>query len=204
MDDFFATLSPWWPPGRADLHWHLLPDPARLAAEVTGPYRDLTHRPGLAPVEPRWCHITVQDIAPVADISPKELDRIVTQVRQACAGLTRPELTLGPPELGRFGIGCPVTPAAGARALWEITAAASRAVTGARFPTRPARYHPHLSLAYGVAPSRDEPLCHWLATHPTATMTFTATQLTLVAQSHDGARAITWRPLATVPLTGPA
>jgi hypothetical protein len=36
------------------------------------------------------------------------------------------------------------------------------------------------------------------------TMMFTATQLTLVAQSHDGARAITWRPLATVPLTGPA
>ena len=204
MDDFFATLSPWWPPGRADLHWHLLPDPARLAAEVTGPYRDLTHRPGLAPVEPRWCHITIQDIAPAADITPEELDRIVTQVRQACAGLTAPELTLGPPELGRFGVGCPVTPAAGARALWEITAAASRAVTGARFPTRPANYHPHLSLAYGVAPSRDEPLCHWMATHPTATMTFTATQLTLVAQSHDGARAITWRPLATVPLTGPA
>jgi hypothetical protein len=82
--------------------------------------------------------------------------------------------------------------------------AASREVTGARFPTRPARHHPHLSLAYGVAPSRDEPLSHWLATHPTGTMTFTAAQLTLVAQSHDGARAITWRPLATVPLIGPA
>jgi hypothetical protein len=30
-------------------------------------------------------------------------------------------------------------------------------------------------------------------------MTFTATQLTLVAQSHDGARAITWRPVTAVP-----
>jgi hypothetical protein len=115
MDDFFATLNPWWPPGRADLHWHLLPDPVRLAAEVTGPYRDLTHRPGLAPVEPRWCHITVQDIAPAADVTPEELDRIVTQVRQACAELTSPELTLGPPELGRLGVGCPVTPVAAAR-----------------------------------------------------------------------------------------
>ena len=60
----------------------------------------------------------------------------MTQVRRACAELTPPELTLGPPELGRFGVRCPVTPAAGARALWEITAA-SGAVTGARFPTRP-------------------------------------------------------------------
>jgi hypothetical protein len=72
--------------------------------------------------------------------------------------------------------------------------AASREVTGARFPTRPARHPPHLSLAYGVAPSRDEPLSHRLATHPTGTMTFTAAELTLVAQSHDGVRAITWRP----------
>jgi 2'-5' RNA ligase len=204
MEDFFATLNPWWPPGRADLHWHLLPEAARLAAEVTGPYRELTHRPGLAPVEPRWCHITVQDIAPAADVTPDELDRIVAQVRQACAELASPTLTLGPLELGRFGLGCPVTPVAAARRLWEITVAASREVTGGRRATRPASYHPHLSLAYGVARSPDEPLSHWLATHPARTMTFTASQLTLVAQSHDGARAITWRPLATVPLTGPA
>ena len=36
MDDFFAALSPWWPPGRADLHWHLLPKPDRLAAVAAG------------------------------------------------------------------------------------------------------------------------------------------------------------------------
>jgi hypothetical protein len=33
-------------------------------------------------------------------------------------------------------------------------------------------------------------------------MTFTAAHLALVVQSHDGARAITWRPITTVPLTG--
>ena len=88
------------------------------------------------------------------------------RARQACAELTPPELALGPPELGRVGGGCPVTPAAGARALWQITVAASRAVTGAGSPPARPRCHPHLSLAYGVAPGRDEPLCHWLATHP--------------------------------------
>jgi hypothetical protein len=38
MDDFFATLNPWWPSGRADLHWHLLPDPARPATIRTCPW----------------------------------------------------------------------------------------------------------------------------------------------------------------------
>jgi hypothetical protein len=148
MEDFFATLNPWWPPGREDLHWHLLPEPA-LITEFTSHYEELTHRPGLAPVAPPWCHITVQDIAPAADVTPRDLDRIVSQVQRACAAAaTDPApLTLGPPEIGRYGLGCPVTPAAEAHRLWELTAAASREITGDRFPLRPAAYHPHLSLA---------------------------------------------------------
>jgi hypothetical protein len=82
MEDFFATLTPWWPPGREDLHWHLLPQPR-------------------------------------------------------------------------------------------------------------------------VAATSDEPLRRWLAAHPARTVTFTATQLSLVAQPHDGSGAITWRPLAAVPLRRP-
>ena len=97
---------------------------------------------------------------------------------------------------------CPVIPADRVRPLWELTVAASQQVTGTRFPIRPAGYHPHLSLAYGVAQASDGPLQDWLATHPARTMTFTGTHLALVAQSHDGARAITWRSLTTVSLTG--
>lgn len=204
MDDFFATLKAWWPPGREDLHWHVLPDPAQLATELIEPCRELTDRPELATVEPRWGHITVQDVAPAGEVTPGEMDLIVARVRRACARVAPAELTVGPPELGRLGIGCPVTPAAPARHLWEITVAASKEVTGGRFPARPATYRPHLSLAYGVARGRDEPLHDWLATHPARTMTFTANQLALVAQSHDGAGAITWRPISTVPLTGSA
>jgi hypothetical protein len=204
MDDFFATLTPWWPPGREDLHWHLLPDPDQLAAQLTGPYRELTDRPGLAPAEPRWCHITVQDIAPAHAVSRAELGQITALVAQACTEVPPAELTVGPAELGRYGLGCPVTPAAPVRRLWELTVAASREVTGDRFPIRPSVCHPHLSLAYGVASTDDGPLRHRLATHPARTLTFTATHLALVAQSHDATGAITWRPLAAVPLTGPA
>jgi hypothetical protein len=203
MNDFFATLTPWWPPGREDLHWHLLPAPELLAAKLTGPYRDLTHRPGLAPADPRWCHITVQDIAPAEAITPAELDSLVGLTRQSCRAVAPAELTIGPPEVSRYGVVCPIIPADRVRPLWELTVAASQRVTAGRFPTRPAEYHPHLSLASGVAQVRDGPLQDWLATHPARTMTFTATHLALVAQSHDGARSITWRPLATVALTGP-
>ena len=202
MDDFFATLNPWWPPAREDLHWHLLPDPAQLAAELTGPYRDLTHHPGLAPVDPRWCHITVQDIAPADAITQPELDALVTQVHRACRAARPAPPTVGPPEVSRHGLVCPVFPPDRARRLWELTTAASQLVTGGRFATRPAEYHPHLSLAYAVAQAGDQLLQTWLATHSARTMTFTATHLALVAQSHDGARAITWRSLTTVPLTG--
>jgi hypothetical protein len=208
VDDFFATLTPWWPPGREDLHWHLLPEPAQLATGLTDHYQELTHRPGLAPVEPRWCHITVQDIAPAAELTPAEVDLIVARVQQACARLEPAELTIGPPEPGRFGLGCPVTPAAPVGHLWEITVAASREVTGGRFPTRPASCRPHLSQAYGTVHAgtqdSDEPLRDWLATNPARTITFTASQLSLVTQSHDGANAISWRPVTTVPLGGPA
>ncbi|HEY2242054.1 MAG TPA: 2'-5' RNA ligase family protein [Streptosporangiaceae bacterium] len=200
MDDFFATLNPWWPPGREDLHWHLLPDPAQVAAELTGPYQELTHLPGLAPVGPRWCHITVQDIGPAEAIAPAELDSLVARTRQACATVAPVELTIGPPVLARYGLVSPVGPADRAHPLWELAVAASQPVIGTRFPIRPAEYHPHLSLAYGVARTGDGRLLDWLATHPAPTMTFTATHLTLVAQSHDGARAITWRPITTVPL----
>jgi 2'-5' RNA ligase superfamily protein len=204
MDDFFATVTPWWPPGREDLHWHLLPDRAQLAAELTGPYRELTHFPGLAPVDPRWCHITVQDIAPAEAITPAELDSLVALVRQYCRAVAPAELTIGPPEVSRHGVVCPVIPADRVRPLWELTVAASRQVTGTRFPVRPAGYHPHLSLAYGVARTGDDLPQHWLAPHQARTMTFTATHLTMVAQSHDGARAITWRPITTLAFAGPS
>jgi 2'-5' RNA ligase len=202
MDDFFATLTPWWPPGREDLHWHLLPDPELLATELTGPYRDLTGHPGLAPVDPRWCHVTVQDITPAGAITPAELESLVALIRQSGRAVAPAELTIGPPEVSRHGVVCPVFPPGRARRLWELTVAASQEVIRTRFPTRPAEYHPHLSLAYGVGEASDGPLQDWLATHPARTMTFTATHLALVAQSHDGARAITWRPITTVPLTG--
>jgi hypothetical protein len=54
----------------------------------------------------------------------------------------------------------------------------------------------------GRADLRGEPLRQWLAGHPPRAVTFTARELSLVAQTHDGAGAMTWRVLGAVPLTG--
>lgn len=131
------------------------------------------------------------------------MDSLVARTRQSGRAVAPAELTIGPPEVARRGLVCPVIPADRAHPLWELAVAASQPVTGTRFSIRPAEYRPHLSLAYGVARTSDDPLQDWLATHPARTMTFTATHLALVAQSHDGARAITWRPITSVALTGP-
>lgn len=54
MEDFFEEVESRkqaWPAGRADLHWHIRFDPAVLQEQLAGPYREITHRPGLAPVD---------------------------------------------------------------------------------------------------------------------------------------------------------
>jgi len=192
MENHFARLTDLWPPGREDYHWHLLPDPQQAAGQLTGPYRELTHRPALAPVRPQWCHLTVQDVAPVDALSGREIADITGLVRAACAQVAPFALTIGPAKLWRGGIVCPATPADPVRRLWDITTGAARQITGDRFPTRPAVCHPHLSLAYGLAQAEDGPLRAWLSGHDGAGLTVTVDRLVLVAQRHDE-REITWR-----------
>lgn len=72
MEDFFEEVESRkqaWPAGRADLHWHILFDPAVLQEQLAGPYREITHRPGLAPVEVRWMHTTLVFVPTGADRS---------------------------------------------------------------------------------------------------------------------------------------
>ncbi|WP_405087386.1 hypothetical protein [Microbispora sp. NBC_01389] len=62
MDDFYAEVESReypWPPGRADLHVHILFDPDVIEKALVEPYRAVTHRPGLAPVSAQWVHMTL-------------------------------------------------------------------------------------------------------------------------------------------------
>ncbi|MFB7630434.1 2'-5' RNA ligase family protein [Streptomyces sp. NPDC056149] len=201
MKDFFSTVVHRWPEGRDDLHWHILPDPAVVRRMLFEPYRELTHRPGLAPVRPENFHITLLHGPPVAEVTPQEIDDIVALVRQGVQSMAPFELTLGRPAVGSVALECTGRPGAASRPLWQLTSQAMAKATGNRFPTRPAAHYPHGSLAYAVGDVERLPMKVWLSDHGPDVLTIKVDKISLVAQRHDR-REITWDHILDVPLGG--
>ncbi|MDT0347528.1 2'-5' RNA ligase family protein [Streptomyces litchfieldiae] len=152
MDDFFARVTgrAWpWPAGREDYHWHILPPDSGLVRDkLMGPYREVTHHPGLEPVAPEWAHITVLHSGPVGEVTGPEITAITSRVRAACATVAPFTLTVDRPAVGTVAVELPARPGAPARRLWELTTEATREVIGGRYPVLPAVYYPHLTIAY--------------------------------------------------------
>jgi hypothetical protein len=95
MDDFFAQTEGRWPAGREDYCWHALPGPGPLVGRLAGQYQELTHWPGLAPVSAEWVHLTVQHLAPAAEVRGPELATMIRLVQGRCRGVER--LLAAPP-----------------------------------------------------------------------------------------------------------
>ncbi|GHE11339.1 2'-5' RNA ligase family protein [Streptomyces alanosinicus] len=146
--DFFSTVIHRWPEGRRDYHWHLLAAPEWVKETLFEPYRELTHRPGLAPVQPDNFHITLLHGPPVEEMSEQELADMVNQVRTSCAKIAPVELTLGRAAVGTVAIECAGQPGTASRPLGKLTSDATAKATGGRFPTIPADHYPHAILAY--------------------------------------------------------
>jgi len=202
MEDFFAQIEGRWPAGREDLHWHVLPDPVVVRDRLAAQYQQLTHRPGLVPVRPRWAHITIQHYAPAAAISDVDLAAVVALVGERCARIGPFAVTVGRAEAWDGGIVCPLRPSTPLRSLWQITTGAARTVTGEEFGVTPADFYPHLTLAYATASVDAGPLRAWLGADDAREVALAVTGLALVAQRHDH-REITWRLVDQIPLTGP-
>ncbi|WP_414170916.1 2'-5' RNA ligase family protein (plasmid) [Streptoverticillium reticulum] len=219
MESFFDRVesrrNP-WPAGRADLHWHLLPDQAVVREALVEPYRAITHRPGLAPVPAPWVHCTLLHAGPVDQYRDEEIDAIIERVAKECQTIAPFDLVFDRPTVGTVAVECAARPGEPARQLWELTARADAEITGGRFPLIPAVYYPHISLAYGnrgelqqtgarastIRPDRRE-LKAALADLPGEPVVLRADRLCLVAQQHDR-QHITWTPIAEVPLQAPA
>ncbi|MEU1813540.1 2'-5' RNA ligase family protein [Micromonospora aurantiaca (nom. illeg.)] len=201
MDSFFDRVTHRWPAGRRDYHWHILPPLQQARAALFEPYRELTHREGLIPVEPAWYHVTVLHSAPVQQVTDGELEQIVAGVRQRCAAEAPFDLTVDRPAVGSVAVECAARPGAPARRLWQATVEASTAVIGDRVPVLPAVYYPHMSLAYATDHVDHRPMKVWLSDHDIAPVTILVEHISLVAQSHNG-RRITWHHILDVPLGG--
>ncbi|MGD3109490.1 2'-5' RNA ligase family protein [Streptomyces sp. YGL11-2] len=199
MKDFFSTVVHRWPEGREDLHWHILPAPDVVRHSLFEPYRDLTHRPNLAPVRPENFHLTLLHGPPVAEVTPQEIDDMTTLVRQGCQSIDPFELTLGRPAVGSVALECTGRPGAASRPLWQVTAEATAKATGDRFPTIPAGHYPHGSLAYAVGEVERLPMKVWLSDNGPGPVTIKVGKISLVAQRHDR-REITWDHILDIPL----
>lgn len=206
MDDFFSRVESRehpWPAGRPDLHWHVLFSTDKVRTALTGPYAELTHRPGLAPVPPEWLHMTVLHSGPAAEATDTEIRQIIDGVRGRTRDLAPFEMTFAQPSPGNVAIECLGHPGPPARALWEMTWQQTSQVVGDRWPRIPGIYYPHLSLAYAAGPKAAQvdrsALKAWICDHGRGEVTLRAERLVYVAQSHDQHR-ITWQVLEEIPL----
>jgi 2'-5' RNA ligase len=201
MEDFFATLTGRWPAGREDYCWHVLPGSGALPARLAGQYQELTHQTWLAPVSAQRMHVTVQHLAPAAEVGGAELGRMIRLVRGRCSRIAPFPVTAGRAEAWDTSIVCPVRPAYLLRFLRQVITEISREVTIGRFGASEASYCPHLTLAYALAHVDNGQVREWIADCETTEETLHVTRLVLVAQRHDR-HAITWRVIDEVALTG--
>ncbi|WP_052770397.1 2'-5' RNA ligase family protein [Streptomyces sp. CNQ-509] len=151
MEDFFARVQnreqP-WPPGREDLHWHLLPPPP-IRRALTDRYRPVAALPGMAAVAPEDVHLTVQHAAPLDGYRPGEIEAIRAGVTERARAMDPVEVVLSRPALGTVALECGGHPGEPARRVWRMVCDVHDKVTSGRFPRISASYDPHVTLAYG-------------------------------------------------------
>ncbi|MGW4551948.1 2'-5' RNA ligase family protein [Streptomyces violaceorubidus] len=201
MESFFTRVESFWPAGRRDLHWHILPTEAEARA-LTAPYADVVSRPGLQPVLPQWVHCTLLHAVGVGR-SAIDTDALVDQVKQHTQTVTPFTLTFDRPAVGSVAVEISGWPG---QAFAELGTAVTEATTGTgvSFTAARSRY-PHISVAYTTAGAEDVDATAVKASLADVAGPLSATvyvdRLHLVEQWHDGAH-ITWEPLAEVLLTG--
>jgi 2'-5' RNA ligase len=201
VEDFFATTADRWPAGRDDYHWHVLPGSELLRDRISRPYSEIIRQAGLVPVRPAYLHITIQHLAPVGEVTQRELRQIVGVVRDRCTGFAVFAVTAGRAEAWEYGIVCPIRPGYLLASLWQLTTSATTEVAGGRFEVSPAVFHPHLSLAYATAHVDQAVIRAQLADCDAPEIALPVTRLALVSQRHDS-REITFRVLDEIPLAG--
>ncbi|MEH0975114.1 2'-5' RNA ligase family protein [Micromonospora sp. CPCC 205546] len=204
--DLPELIEHWyWRPGwRADRRfytWHLtFEHQPELHRFVTDLQRQLV-LPGLDLVPLDGLHLTMQGLGFTDEVSAPDLNTIVAEVRQRCAGLAPLELSLGPADPDAEGIGLLVQP-------WdrvEHLRATIRDAIGAVWPAVPEPadgFRPHVTIAYSGSPAPTDPIRARLAElrdQPPARAT--VSEVTLIALRREN-RTYRWTTAATVSLAG--
>ncbi|GAA1376625.1 2'-5' RNA ligase family protein [Streptomyces beijiangensis] len=205
MDSFFERVSKVWPPGRRDLHWHLLPTETEADALLASYSEAVFARPGLTRVPNAWLHCTLlHAIGTTAD--QVDVDALVTDARAYARQVSPFTLTFDRPAVGPVAVEISGWPGAPFTGLVDTLTQLTQERSAGMFRPAASRY-PHMSIGYTSDGSEtinpvdlrealagiDGPLSH----------TVRADRVHLVEQWHDGA-SIKWESIATIPLEGPA
>ncbi|MEU9376486.1 hypothetical protein AB0D94_22300 [Streptomyces sp. NPDC048255] len=101
MENFFERVTRFWPAGRRDLHWHILPTPAEAAA-LAAPYQGIT-APGLQNVPMDWMHCTLLHAIGLGR-DAIDIDALLSDVRRATQDVEPFALTFDRPSVGTVGV----------------------------------------------------------------------------------------------------
>ncbi|MEU5898641.1 2'-5' RNA ligase family protein [Streptomyces venezuelae] len=205
MESFFERVEHvgGWPPGRKDLHWHVLPSPAE-AEGLLSLYRDRGLMPrGMSPVPDDGLHCTLLHAMGVGadDI---DLGAVVDDVRERVGQRAPFTLTFDRPAIGAMAVEISGWPGRLFGELVGDVTAVMRRHAGTEWTAAASRY-PHISLAYTSKGAKDVSAADLrealAAIDGPLAQQVQVDAVHLVAQWHDGA-AIRWEQLATVALKG--
>lgn len=162
--------------------------------EINFPYYDLTPIGDL--------HLTIDEIAPVQDITPERLEAIGSAAMRACVKIPAIDIIVGGLGGTRGAIGFLAYPAQPIKELRDTL----RAATLSAYPdprARSAEFHPHVAIAY--ANSDNVPAAEAIAAvekmNSSAHVNVTITHATLVLLERR-IRSYAWQTVSQVPLVG--
>lgn len=202
MENFFERVGRFWPAGRRDLHWHILPTQFEAEA-LAEPYTGFA-RLGLAGVALQDMHCTLLHAVGLTPADAADVDTLVKDVA-AYAQTQQPfTLTFDRPSVGSVAVEIAGWPGSRFTTLVDAIAGLMQDRYGSAFSPAPSRY-PHMSLAYTTegaeAINRVDLRAALAAIEGPLSGTVYVDRLHLVEQWHDG-QHITWEPVAQVPLSG--
>ncbi|AJE87493.1 hypothetical protein SLNWT_7117 [Streptomyces albus] len=192
MKDFWKTHQ--WPTGERRAHWHILVEGQSKVAEFAAAHAELIARfPQLTPVPVPWLHMTLLSIGSIDVPQMKEVAHAVSLGLRA-ASLDPFEIEVGPAQATREGITVAVYPEEELSSLfWTVRQATEEVLGKEVLPPAPARFWPHLSLAYSNADWDHDELSRALTRLRPAQAPMTVSQVHLVDQQQD------WRIQDTPP-----
>lgn len=188
------------PEGVRYLAWHVLPTSRDVVVEALAFTEACGDLDAVAPVAPRWLHLTTQGVGAAPDVSPEEAQAVADSGRAWLADVEPFTATLGPPVPDPQGTGLPAGPRERFDELHAAVHAATRDAIGDRTPG--SRFfdgpEPHVTLGYhrlevptGPIADRVEPLTR------RPPVTFEVDRIDLLWLRRDGP-AYVWDGVATV------